>query len=144
MDVSTNADLSGSARKAKLLVLFCALGGTLFVFNLGAGVWLWKYVAGYSNILPAYDRFLADVRQANPQSLVDIAMTAHAGWEACEQARVGIQETIVHITLAASFIGLVLFTVCFVLGSLLHRDLLGLPGGLPDPLPPDDVDGTWR
>lgn len=139
-----NADWSGDARKAKLLMMFCVLGGAAFLLDLAAGVWLWKYLAEYGNTLPSFDRFLADVRQAGPQSCEAVAMTAHAGWEACEQARVGIQETVVHITLAASFIGLMLFTVCFVLGYHLHRNLLRLPGGRPEPIQPDDVDETWR
>lgn len=144
MLAAMTADWSGDARRAKLLMMFCALGCALFLLDLAAGVWLWKYVREYSNVMPAYDRFLSDVRLADPQALADIAFKTQAGWEACEEVRIGVQETVVHITIAASFVGLVLFTLCFLLGFLLHRNLLRLPGGSPVPIPPDDVDGTWR
>lgn len=68
----------------------------------------------------------------------------HAGWEAAEEARSGIQETVVHITIAASFVGLVLFTLCFLLATLLHQELARKPGGRPEPLPPDNVDNIWK
>lgn len=139
-----NADWSGEARRAKLVILFCALGFAIFLLDLAAGVWLWAYTRGYANELPTYDRFLADMRAANPQGLADIAFLAHAGWEACEKVRAGVQETVVHMTMAASFVGLVLFSLCFGLGFQVYRALLRLPGGTPEPLPPDDVDQTWR
>ena len=85
MIAPANADWPGDARRAKLLMLFCALGCAMFLLDLAAGVWLWKYSREYANVLPTYDRFLADVRAADPQGLADIAFAIHAGWEACEQ-----------------------------------------------------------
>lgn len=132
------------AQKPKLLMMFCALGLAMCLLDLGAGVWLWKYVGDYAGNLPRYDQFLGEVRQAGPKGLADIALAAHAGWEACEEARTGIQETVVHITIAASFVGLALFTLCFLLALLMYQDLVRLPGARPAPLAPDDVDDTWR
>jgi hypothetical protein len=144
MQAAMGVNWPGSAQKAKLVVLFCVLGCAMFLLNLGAGLWLWKHIGEYGNAMPAYDRFLADVRQADSRALADIALAMHSGWEVCEQARSGIQETVVHMTLAASFIGLALFSLCFVLGFQLYGDLVRRAGGPPEPIPPDDVDETWR
>lgn len=144
MQATVNEALAADAQKAKLLLLFCSLGLALFILDLASGVWLWNYVNEYRVTLPAYDRFLGELRAAGPEALVDLAMSAHAGWEACEQARGGIVETVVHITLIASFIGLVLFSVCALLAYLLHQDLVRRPGGQLEPLPPDNVDDTWE
>jgi hypothetical protein len=46
--------------------------------------------------------------------------------------------------MTASFIGLALFSLCFLLALLLHRSLSRLPGGHSEPLPPDNVDDTWK
>jgi hypothetical protein len=132
------------SRKAKLVMLFCALGLAMCLLDLGAGVWLWKYAGGYQGNLPTYDRFLADVRAASCGDLAEIALSTHAGWEACEQMRAGVQETVVHIVLAASFVGVALFSLCFLLAFVLHRELVAAQGGEPEPIAPDDVDGTWR
>jgi hypothetical protein len=132
------------SQKPKLLMMFCALGLAMCLLDLGAGIWMWKYVGDYAGKLPSYDRFLGEVREAGPKGLADIAFATHAGWEACEEARTGIQETVVHITIAASFVGLALFTLCFLLAFLMYQELVRLPGGRPAPIPPDDVDETWR
>jgi len=140
--------LTGSAvadsQKSKLLMMFCALGFAVFLLDLGAGAWLWKYVKDYRSAPPSYDKVLAEIRGADPQGVADIALAMHAGWEASEEARSGVQETVVHITIAASFIGLVLFTLCFLLAFLLHQELVRLPGGRPEPMPPDNVDNIWK
>jgi hypothetical protein len=137
-------ELRVDSQKPKLLMMFCALGLAMCILDLGAGVWLWKYVGSYEAKLPSYDRFLGEVREAGPKGLADIAFAAHAGWEACEEARTGVQETVVHITIAASFVGLALFTLCFLLAFLMYQELVRLPGGRPAPLPPDNVDDIWR
>jgi hypothetical protein len=134
----------GDSRKAKLLMMFCALGFTVFLLDLSAGAWLWKYVKDYNSAPPTYDKVLAEIRNADPQDMADIALAMHAGWEASEQARSGAQETVVHITIAASFVGLVLFTLCFLLAFLLHQELLRQPGGRPQPMLPDNVDNIWK
>ena len=92
---------AADSQKAKLLMMFCALGFAVFLLDLAAGAWLWKYTGDYRARPPAYDRILADVRSADPQGLADIALAMHAGWEAAEEARSGVQETVVHITIAA-------------------------------------------
>lgn len=134
----------GDSQKAKLLLMFCALGFAVFLLDLAAGAWLWKYVKDYKSAPPAYDKVLAEIRNADPQAVADIALAMHAGWEASEQARSGAQETVVHITIAASFVGLVLFTLCFLLAFLLHQELLRQPGGRPQPMLPDNVDNIWK
>lgn len=144
MQADARGTPQGDSQKAKLLMMFCALGLTVFLLDLAAGAWLWKYVGDYRSSPPTYDRLLADVRHADPQGVADIAFAMHAGWEASEEARGGIQETVVHITIAASFVGLVLFTLCFLLAFLLHQELVRKPGGRAEPMPPDNVDDIWK
>lgn len=144
MQPESNGGTAGDPQKAKLLMMFCALGLTVFLLDLAAGAWLWKYVRDYRSSPPTYDRLLADVRGADPQSVADIAFAMHAGWEASEEARSGAQETVVHVTIAASFVGLVLFTLCFLLAFLLYQELTRRGGGHPEPLPPDNVDEIWK
>lgn len=132
------------AQRAKLLALFCALGLLMFLFDLGAGIWLWHYMGQYKLALPGFERLLAELRAADAPALIDIALKTREGWAACEEARAGTIDTVVHIAMTASFLGLVLFFVCFVLALLLHRSLSSQPGGQVAPLPPDNVDETWR
>ena len=132
------------AQRAKLLALFCALGLAMFVLDLGAGVWLWHYMGQYKFTLPGFDRLLGELRSAEGTALIDIALRTREGWAACEEARGGTIETVVHIAIAASFSGLALFSLCFLLALLLHRSLSRLPGGHFEPLPPDNVDDTWK
>lgn len=132
------------AQRAKLLALFCALGLAMFVLDLGAGVWLWHYMGQYKLTLPGFDSLLRELRSADGTKLIDIALKTREGWAACEEARGGTLETVVHIAMTASFIGLALFSVCFLLALLLHRSLSRQPGGHTEPLPPDNVDDTWR
>jgi len=139
-----NGAPAADSQKAKLLMMFCALGLAVFLLDLAAGAWLWKYTGDYRARPPAYDRILADVRSADPQGVADIALAMHAGWEAAEEARSGVQETVVHMTIAASFVGLVLFSLCFLLAALLHQELARKPGGRPEPMPPDNVDNIWK
>ncbi len=133
-----------NAQRAKLLALFCALGLAMFCLDLGAGVWLWHYTGQYQFNLPGFEELLRQLRASDGEALIDIALRNREGWAACEEARGGTIETLVHIAMTASFFGLALFSVCFVLALLLYRDLVRLPGGTIEPLPPDDVDGTWR
>jgi hypothetical protein len=144
MQPESIGNAGADSQKSKLLMMFCALGFAVFLLDLAAGAWLWKYVKDYDATPPSYDRVLADVRQADPQGVADIALKMHAGWEASEEARGGAQETIVHVTIAASFVGLVLFTLCFLLAFLLHQELVRQPGGRPLPMPPDNVDNIWK
>lgn len=138
------APLALDAQRAKLLALFCALGLAMFVLDLGAGIWLWHYMGQYQPELPRFDSLLAALRSADPAARIDIALHAREGWAVCEEARGGTIETLVHIAMAASFIGLALFAICFVLALLLHHNLSRQPGGRAEPLAPDDVDDTWK
>ena len=144
MNVAMDSDAAVNAQRAKLLALFCALGLAMFVFELGAGVWLWHYIGQYKPTLPGFDRLLGELRSAEGTMLIDIALNTREGWAACEEARGGTLETLVHILMTASFIGLALFSLCFLLALLLHRSLSSLPGGTSEPLPPENVDDTWR
>ena len=144
MQVVMDSPAAVDAQRAKLLALFCALGLAMFILDLGAGVWLWHYLGQYKFTLPGFDSLLGELRSADGTALVDIALKTREGWAACEEARGGILETVVHIAMAASFIGLALFSLCFLLALLLHRSLARLPGGKSAPLPPDSVDDTWR
>jgi hypothetical protein len=136
--------IAADAQKAKLLVLFSALGLLAFLLDLAAGVWLWRYTGEYRADVPTFDRFLGEVRRSDMSTLSDLALDTQAKWEACEQARTGIAQTVVHMSLSASFIGLTLFGLCFMLALWLHRGLAARPGGRADPLPPDPVDDIWR
>jgi hypothetical protein len=144
MEARPDTGLAADAQKAKLLVLFSALGLLAFLLDLAAGAWLWRYVGAYRADVPTFDRFLGEVRRSDLSALSDLALNTQAKWEACEQARGGISETVVHMSLSASFIGLVLFGLCFMLALWLHRGLASRPGGKADPLPPDPVDDFWR
>ena len=135
---------TGDSQKAKLLMMFCALGLSVFLLDAAAGAWLWKYDGGSRADPPTFDRVLADLRRSDPQGVADIALAMHAGWEASEEARSGVQETVVHVTVAASFVGVVLFTLCFLLAFLLYRELVRKPGGRTEPMPPDNVDDIWK
>jgi hypothetical protein len=115
----------------------------MFMLDLGAGFWLWHYTGQYKFTLPGFEHLLSELRSAPGSSIIDIALRTREGWAACEEARGGIIETLVHIAMTASFIGLALFSVCFVLALLLYRSLSQLPDGKPEPLAPDDVDETW-
>lgn len=144
MAVTMEAPAAIDAQRAKLLALFCALGLAMFLLDLGAGVWLWHYMGQYQLTLPRFDNLLANLRSAEPAALVDIALRTREGWAACEEARGGTIETLVHIAITASFIGLVLFALCFMLALLLHNSLSRRPGGRTGPLSPDNVDDTWK
>jgi hypothetical protein len=144
MAVTMDTPAAIDAQRAKLLVLFCALGLAMFLLDLGAGVWLWHYMGQYHPTLPRFDTLLAELRSAEPKALVDIALRTREGWAACEEARGGTVETLVHIAMTASFIGLVLFALCFMLALLLHNSLSRRPGGQTGPLSPDNVDDTWK
>jgi len=115
----------------------------MFMLDLGAGFWLWHYTGLYKFTLPGFEHLLGELRSAQGSSIIDIALRTREGWAACEEARGGIIETLVHIAMTASFIGLALFSVCFVLALLLYRSLSQLPDGTVEPLAPDDVDETW-
>jgi hypothetical protein len=144
VQVVADSPAAVDAQRAKLLALFCALGLAMFVLDLGAGVWLWHYIGQYKLTLPGFDRLLGELRSADGTALIDIALRTREGWAACEEARGGTLETVVHIAMTASFIGLALFSLCFLLALLLHRSLSRLPGGKSEPLPPDNVDDTWK
>jgi hypothetical protein len=132
-----------NAQRAKLLALFCALGWAMFMLDLGAGFWLWHYTGQYKFTLPGFEHLLTELRSAQGSSIIDIALRTREGWAACEEARGGVIETLVHIAMTASFIGLALFSVCFLLALLLYRSLSQLPDGKVEPFAPDDVDETW-
>jgi hypothetical protein len=144
VEIAMDSQAAVDAQRAKLLALFCALGLAIFILELGAGVWLWHYVGQYKLTLPGFDSLLGELRSADGTALVDIALKTREGWAACEEARGGTLETVVHIAMTASFVGLALFSLCFLLALLLHRSLSRRPGGQSEPLPPDNVDDTWR
>jgi hypothetical protein len=139
-----DSEAAVDAQRAKLLALFCALGLAMFVLDLGAGVWLWHYMGHYRLTLPGFDSLLGELRSAQATALIDIALKTREGWAACEEARGGTIETLVHIAMTASFVGLALFSLCFLLALLLHRSLSRLSGGNSEPLTPDNVDDTWK
>src|SRR4029079_9767706 len=144
MPIHMHPDAAVDAQRAKLLALFCALGLAVFLLDLGAGFWLWHYMGQYKFTLPGFERLLGELRSAQGPAIADIALRTREGWAACEEARGGTIETLIHIAMAASFIGLALFSVCFALALLLHRSLSQSPGGRAEPLAPDDVDDTWK
>lgn len=143
MRAQRHPEAAVNAQRAKLLALFCALGLAMFMLDLGAGFWLWHYTGQYRLILPGFENLLGELRSVQGPAMIDIALRTREGWAACEEARGGTIETLVHIAMTASFIGLALFSVCFALALLLHRSLSRLPGGRAQPLAPDDVDDTW-
>ena len=144
MQVMMDSTAAVDAQRAKLLALFCALGLAMFMLDLGAGVWLWHYMGQYKVTLPGFDRLLGELRSADGTALIDIALRTREGWAACEEARGGTIETLVHIAMTASFVGLALFSLCFLLALLLHRSLSRQPGARSEPLMPDNVDDTWK
>ncbi len=132
------------AQRAKLMAMFCALGLSMFLLDLGAGFWLWRYLREYSVSVPDFDALLAQLRAADGRAIVDIGMSMRESWAACEESRSGALGTIVHVALAASFVGLALFSLCLAMSLLLYRSLASRPDSRTVPLPPDDVDDTWN
>jgi hypothetical protein len=144
MPIHMHPDAAVDAQRAKLLALFCALGLAMFLLDLGAGFWLWHYMGQYKFTLPGFENLLGELRSAQGPAIADIALRTREGWATCEEARGGTIETLIHIAMAASFIGLALFSVCFALALLLHRSLSQLPGGRAEALAQDNVDDTWK
>ena len=144
MDIVADSQTAVDAQRAKLMAMFCALGLSMFLLDLGAGLWLWKYMKEYTAVAPEFDSLLSQLRSANAATAVDIGMKLREGWAACEEARGGAVGTILHVALAASSVGLVLFTLCFTLSLLLYRSLASRPDSKTVPMAPDNVDDTWR
>jgi hypothetical protein len=144
MDIVADTQAAIDAQRAKLIVMFCALGLAMFVLDMGAGVWLWQYLGRTAVAVPAFDTLLNQLRTADPAALVDIGMKLREEWAACEEMRGGSLGTVVHVALAASFVGLALFTLCLMLSLLLYRSLAARPDSRTVPLPPDDVDNVWK
>ncbi|HEX4986934.1 MAG TPA: hypothetical protein VFV71_12800 [Burkholderiales bacterium] len=144
MTIAAEPRAATDAQRAKLMAMFCALGLSMFVLDVGAGLWLWHYLREVTVSVPDFDVLLSQLRAADPKSVVDLGMGMRESWAACEEARAGVLGTILHAALAASFVGLALFGLCLVLSLLLYRSLSGRPDGRVAPLLPDDVDGTWR
>ena len=144
MTAIPDSQAGDDTQKAKLLMLFSALGLIVFLLDLAAGVWLWRYTSEYRVEVPSFDRFIGELRQSNPAETADLATQLHESWATCEATRTGTQETVVHIVIAASFLGLVLFSLCFLLALWLYRRLAARPGGIAEALPPDPVDDTWK
>ncbi|HVY07340.1 MAG TPA: hypothetical protein VHB46_15310 [Burkholderiales bacterium] len=144
MEIVADSQVAVDAQRAKLMAMFCALGLLMFLLDMGAGFWLWTYMREYTAAAPAFDSLLSQLRSADATTLVDIGMKVREGWAACEEARGGALGTILHVALAASFVGLALFSLCLMLSLLLYRSLAAQPGSRVSPLPPDNVDDTWR
>ncbi len=144
MQIVADSQAAVDAQRAKLMAMFCALGLSMFLLDLGAGFWLWRYMQDYAVSVPAFDTLLTQLRSVDGATLVDMGMKMREGWAACEEARSGALGTVVHVALAASFVGLALFSLCLMLSLLLYRSLARHPDSRTVPLPPDDVDDTWR
>ncbi|MEO8003927.1 MAG: hypothetical protein ABI771_03405 [Betaproteobacteria bacterium] len=144
MEIIADTQAAIDAQRAKLIAMFCALGLAMFLLDLGAGFWLWQYLRHYTAVVPEFDALLAQLRASDPATLVDIGMKLRDGWAACEEIRGGSLGTVVHVALAASFVGLALFTLCLMLSLLLYRSLAARPDSRTVPLPPDNVDNIWK
>lgn len=144
MDIVVDTQAAIDAQRAKLIVMFCALGLAMFVLDMGAGVWLWQYLGRTAVAVPAFDTLLAQLRASDPATLVDMGMKLRDGWAASEEMRGGSLGTVVHVALAASFVGIALFSLCLMLSLLLYRSLATRPDSRTVPLPPDDVDNVWK
>lgn len=144
MDIVVDTQAAIDAQRAKLIAMFCALGLAMFVLDMGAGVWLWQYLGRTAVAVPAFDTLLAQLRASDPATLVDMGMKLRDGWAASEEMRGGSLGTVVHVALAASFVGIALFSLCLMLSLLLYRSLATRPDSRTVPLPPDDVDNVWK
>lgn len=144
MTAIADPEAAADTQKAKLLALFSALGLIVFLLDLAAAVWLWRYTSEYRVDVPSFDRFIGQLRHSDPEQTADLATRLHENWATCEATRSGTQETVVHMAVAASFLGLVLFSLCLLLALWLTRRLAARPGGIAEPLPPDPVDDTWK
>ena len=131
-------------QRAKLAVLFSALGIVGFLLTLLAGLGLWSYAGSRDIAAPTYDRFVVDLRATDESRLPALATALFEKWHACEVTRSGMTNVAVHALITSSIIALALFTLCFVLGFQVLRSIEATVGARDAPQPPDPVDDAWK
>jgi hypothetical protein len=130
-------------QKAKLVMLFCALGLVGFLLNAAAAVALWGYSSSQNVPIPTYDRFVNELHATEPAKVPELARRIFERWSACEATRSGMSDVAVHGLASMSVVGLALFALCFILSLQLYHKLNRLLGGSQVPQPPDPVDDNW-
>ena len=139
-----HAITSADRQKAKLIMLFSALGLVGFLLNAAAALALWGYSSSRSVPVPTYDRFVDELRSTETARVPELARRVFERWAACETMRGGMSDAAVHGLASASAVALALFALCFVLSVQLYRKMNRVLGSSQPPQPPDPVDDTWR
>lgn len=135
---------SADRQKAKLVMLFSALGLVGFLLNAAAAIALWGYSSSRNVPVPTYDRFVNELHATEPAKVGELARRLFERWSACEATRGGMSDVAVHGLASASVVALALFALCFALSVQLYQKLNRVLGGSQPPQPPDPVDETWR
>jgi hypothetical protein len=138
-------NLTGADRqKAKLAMLFSALGLVGFLLNLFAGFGLWAYAGSREAAPPTYDRFVGELRATDTAGLPRFATEVFEKWSACETTRGGMTEVAIHAMITSSVVAIALFLICLVISAQLYARLGRVVGAQSPPQPPDPVDETWK
>ena len=131
-------------QKAKLVMLFSALGLVGFLLNAAAAVALWGYSSARDRPVPTYDRFVEELHATEASKVPELARKLFERWAACESTRGGMSGVAVHGLASASAVALALFGLCFALSIQLYRKMNSLLSNAEPPQPPEPVDDTWR
>jgi hypothetical protein len=139
-----NAITAADRQKAKLAMLFSALGLVGFLLNILAGVWLWSYSASRVVEVPTYDRFVGQLRVTDASSMPRLATAMYEKWSACASMHNGMSNVAVHALITSSVIAIALFALCLLLTIQVYAALGRAVTSEAPPQPPDPVDDTWR
>jgi hypothetical protein len=139
-----SAITAADRQKAKLAMLFSALGLVGFLLNILAGGWLWSHAASRVSVVPTYDRFVGELRVTEPAAMPRLATVLFEKWSACETSRSGMGHVATHALITSSVVAIALFALSLLLIAQVYAAMSRV---LPpqEPLqPPDPVDDTWR
>jgi hypothetical protein len=139
-----NAITAADRQKAKLAMLFSALGLVGFLLNILAGVWLWSYSASRVVEVPTYDRFVGQLRVTDASSMPRLATAMYEKWSACASTHSGMNNVAVHALITSSIIAIALFALCLLFTIQVYAALGRAVTSEAAPQPPDPVDDTWR
>lgn len=131
-------------QKAKLAMLFSALGLVAFLLTLLAGLGLWSYANSRETPAPTYDRFIGEMRASGSTGMPVLAKRMFENWSACETTRGGMTEVAIHAMVSSSLVAIALFSLCLIMCAQLYARLDRMTTADEPPQPPEPVDETWK